>query len=99
MSTLNVWMYVIRPVRGGMVDAPTDEEAALLREHFAYLQRHRDEGLVRLAGPSVVPGDTFGIVVLATEDEGIARQMMENDPAVAGGLMRAELRPFRNAVS
>jgi len=95
---LMAWMYVIRPVRAGVVDDPTEAEARIVGDHFAYLRRLRAEGLVRLAGPSVVAGDTFGIVLLDTEDENVARTTMESDPAVAGGVMRGELRPFRLAV-
>jgi uncharacterized protein YciI len=93
------WMYVIRPVRAGMVADPSDEEAEIVTEHFAYLKRMRAQGLVRLAGPSVLGDDSFGIVLLDTEDEQAARTVMEDDPAVARGVMRGELRPFHLAVS
>jgi uncharacterized protein len=92
-------MYLIRPTRLGMLEEATDEEAAVLREHFVYLERLRDDGLVLLAGPSVAGEGTFGIVVLETEEEATARAAMEADPAVSSGVMNAEFRPLRIAVS
>jgi uncharacterized protein YciI len=96
---VNGWIYVIRPADAGMLTAPTEEQVAAMREHVAYLERLRDDGLVLLAGPSVAAEDVFGIVVLETEDEATARAAMERDPAVSMGVMLAELRPFRIAVS
>ncbi len=51
-----------------------------------------------VAGPSIVDGDTFGLVVLDVADEEEARSAMERDPAVVGGIMTAELRPLRLSV-
>lgn len=82
-----------------MLAGPTEEEASVMREHFAYLQRLRDDGLVLLAGPSIAGEGTFGLVVLETESEETARAAMEGDPAVTEGVMLAELRPFRISVS
>jgi uncharacterized protein YciI len=91
-------MYIIRPAQAGMLTAPSEAQVAAMREHVAYLERLRDDGLVILAGPSVAGEDVFGIVVLETEDEAVARAAMEADPAVASGVMLAELRPLRIAV-
>ncbi len=41
------------------------------------------------------PGDrTFGIAIFEAADEADARAFMEADPAVAAGLMTAEVHPF-----
>jgi uncharacterized protein len=96
---MNAWMYLVRPARVGMLTEPTEEESTVMREHFAYLQRLRDDGLVLLAGPSIAGEDTFGIVVVETEDEAAAAAAMAADPAVASGVMGGELRPFRISVS
>ncbi|PYJ14760.1 MAG: hypothetical protein DME96_15110 [Verrucomicrobia bacterium] len=48
-----------------------------------------------LAGRTEEPGDkTFGIAIFEALDEAAARAFMQADPAVAGGLMTAELHPF-----
>ncbi len=95
---MNGWLYLLRPVRPAMVEAPTGSEGVALGEHFRYLERLRDEGRLIVAGPSVVADDTFGLVVLAIEDETEARSAMEADPAVAAGVMTAQLRPLRLSV-
>ncbi|MBI1880411.1 MAG: hypothetical protein HYR94_19710 [Chloroflexi bacterium] len=38
---------------------------------------------------------TFGITVFEADSEEKAREIMNNDPAVIHGVMRAELYPFR----
>jgi uncharacterized protein YciI len=81
-----------------MEAAPTEAEGVALEEHFHYLERLRDERRLIVAGPSVVADDTFGLVVLAIEDEAEARSAMNADPAVVAGVMNAELRPLRLSV-
>lgn len=41
---------------------------------------------------------TFGIAIFEAEDELAARRIMENDPAVAGGVMSARLYPYKVAL-
>ena len=41
---------------------------------------------------------TFGIAIFEAADEDAARKFMQEDPAVAGGLMTAELHPFAVAL-
>ena len=41
---------------------------------------------------------SFGIAVFEAEDESAARTIMENDPAVRAGLMRAVLYPYKIAL-
>jgi uncharacterized protein YciI len=92
------WLVVLRPVREEMPFEPTEDENRVVSAHFDYLCRLRDEGKLLLAGPSPVVGDTIGISVLDVEDESEARRLIDEDPAIAGGVMRAELRPFRVSV-
>jgi uncharacterized protein YciI len=92
------WIYLLRPVRVGMLDTPTDDELVVLRAHLARLQRLGEAGTVVLAGPSRIGDDSFGLVVLDVEDEREARKLMATDPAIVGGVMTAELRPMRFSV-
>lgn len=93
--------YLIRldAVRPAMVtEGPTDEEARHLSDHFAYLQRLGEDGRVILAGRTT--GDeVFGLVIIAADDERSAQAVVDDDPAVANGLMRATLHPYRVAVT
>jgi uncharacterized protein YciI len=47
-----------------------------------------------LAGPTLGEINT-GVAVIEAPDEATARQIMQEDPAIAGGFAEGELRPFR----
>jgi uncharacterized protein len=84
-----------RPVREEMPFEPTEDEAKIVSEHFAYLQQLHADGRLVLAGPSPAPGDTFGLDVYDVEDRGEVEAILAADPAIASGIMTAEIRPFR----
>ena len=50
-----------------------------------------------LAGRSL-DGEGPAVVIFEADSEEQARSFMEADPFVAGGLMRAQLHPFRAAL-
>jgi uncharacterized protein YciI len=87
------WLYVLRPPRETFVDDMTEEESAIMRDHFAYLQGLLREGKLVLAGPSLDP--VFGLVVFEAGDESEAARVMAGDPSVSSGLQKAELSPYR----
>ncbi len=94
------FIYVFDPVRPELVtdpDAWTEEDTHIAHDHFAYLRKATEEGIVILAGRSI-DGEGPAVVILETVTKTEARQFMENDPFVAGGLMRASLHPFRAAL-
>jgi uncharacterized protein len=77
----------------------TKEDNAALERHFTRFQQTIKSGQLILAGRTKETGDkTFGIAIFQAPDEGAARKFMEEDPAVAGGLMTAELHPFAVAL-
>ena len=100
MPVTRQFIYTIKPTRLEMLTAgPTPEEEEILSRHFAHLQDMAQKGVVVLAGRTQTADDmTFGIVILNADTEEEARQHMESDPAVEGGVMHAELYPFRVAV-
>jgi uncharacterized protein YciI len=72
---------------------------AALERHFTRFQDAAKSGQLILAGRTSEPGDkTFGIAIFEAPDEDTARKFMQQDPAVAGGLMTAELHPFAVAL-
>jgi len=89
------WLVVRRPVREEMPFEPTEDEARIVSDHFTYLQTLHSEGRLVLAGPSPVPGDAFGLDVYDVEDRAEVEAILAADPAIAGGIMTAEIRPFR----
>ena len=88
------WIYFIHPPRDDFADTMTAEEQAVWSVHFERFQRLLAEGTIVLVGPTLGPINT-GICVFQAPDEASARRLMEEDPVIAGGFARGELRPFR----
>lgn len=97
---MNQYLYFLKPTRLGMVtDGPTPEEAETVSRHFAYLKDLTEKGVMILVGRTQNTDEsTFGIAIFEAEDEPAARTIMENDPAVAGGVMSAKLYPYKVAL-
>lgn len=90
------YLYRIHPTRIEMLTDWRPEESAAMSEHFAHLKGLVEQGVVILAGPTLVTDDSnFGIVVFKAEDDDAAREIMNGDPAVRKGVMQAALFPFR----
>lgn len=91
------FIYRIKPTRADMLmTGPTDTEAAIVGQHFEYLKKLTDKGVVLMAGRTLSEDEnTFGIVIFEAESDMVAKNTMLNDPAVAQGVMSAELWPFR----
>lgn len=80
-------------------EGPNDLELSIIEEHFQYLQVLTDDGVVLMAGRTLTQDEsTFGIVVLEVDSESAAKAIMLKDPAVAKGVMKAVLYPFRVAL-
>lgn len=92
------WLVVLRPVRAEMPFEPTEEESQIVSEHYEYLEQLRAEGRLVLAGPSALPGDTFGLGIFDQDDRAEVEAIVAADPAVTGGIMTAEIRPYRISV-
>ena len=100
MPELKHHIYIFEAIRPELItdpDAWTEDDLRIAKEHFAYLKRATEEGTVILAGRST-DGVGPAIVILDIADVEDARRFVENDPFVAGGLMRAHLHPFRAAL-
>ena len=73
----------------------TDADKAAVKGHLATFKAAAQSGQLILAGRTMESGDkTFGIAIFEAADETAARKFMESDPAVAAGVMTAELHPF-----
>ncbi|MEW6242634.1 MAG: YciI family protein, partial [Chloroflexota bacterium] len=82
-----------------VTEGPTPEEAETVSRHFAYLEGLTEQGVMLLVGRTQNADEsTFGIAVFEAEDESAARKIMEADPAVVGGVMRATLYPYKVAL-
>lgn len=94
------FLYRIQPTRLGMLsDGPTEHEATVIGQHFAYLSDLTDRGTVLMAGRTLTTDEsTFGVAVFVAATRAEAEAIMNNDPAVRQGVMRAELFPYRIAL-
>lgn len=91
------WIYFIHAPREHFGATMTEDERAVWDEHFERLQRLLAEGVMILVGPTLGPVNT-GIAIFEAPDEDTARKIMEQDPTIASGIARGELRPFRVAL-
>ena len=91
---MSEWIYFIHPSREDFAATMTDEERAVWGIHFERFERLLAEGTIILVGPTLGQTNT-GIAVFEAPDEAAARRIMDEDPVLAGGFARGELRPFR----
>jgi len=90
---LQHYIYKIVMTRPEMMQQATPEEDRIMADHFAYLKSHTESGKVQVAGPCT--DGAFGIAIFTAASDEEAATFMDNDPAVQGGVMRAEVHPFR----
>jgi uncharacterized protein YciI len=88
------WIYFLHAPRDNFAETMTDEEQAVWGVHFERFQRMLAEGSLILVGPTLGRINT-GIAIFEASDEAAARRIMDEDPVIAGGFARGELRPFR----
>jgi uncharacterized protein YciI len=88
------WIYFIHPPRENFADTMTEEEIEVWGVHFERFKRLLADGVIVLVGPTLGPKNT-GIAIFEAPDEESARQLMNEDPVIAGGYAEGELRPFR----
>lgn len=88
------WIYFIHPPRDNFAATMTADEKRVWADHCDRLKRLLADGVVVLAGPTLGLVNT-GIVIFEAPDEAMARRIMDEDPVIARGYARGELRPFR----
>src|ERR1700686_1416382 len=91
---MSEWIYFIHPPRENFAATMTDQESEVWRIHFVRLKRLLRDGVLVMAGPTLGTVNT-GLVIIDAADEAAARQLMNEDPVIAGGYARGELRPLR----
>lgn len=91
---MSEWIYFIHPPREDFAATMTPEEEAAWGIHFERFQDLLGEGVIILVGPTLGRVNT-GVCIFEAPDEAAARRIMLEDPVIAGGFARGELRPFR----
>lgn len=94
------YLYKIQVVRPEMlIVGPTEEEQRIVGEHFQYLQRLMEKGILILAGRTQTTDySSFGIGLFMAESDEAMREIAQNDPVVKNRVMRAEWYPYRIAL-
>ena len=88
------WIYFIHPPRDDFAATMTEVEEEVWQRHWIRIQRLFAEGRIVLVGPTLGRLNT-GICIFEAPDEQAAREFMEQDPTIAEGFARGELRPMR----
>ena len=94
------YIYRIQPVRPEMLsEGATVAETRFTSEHFEYLRRLMQDGILILAGRTLnTDYSAFGIAIVQARDDAHMRQITADDPGVANKLFRAEWYPYRIAL-
>ncbi len=93
------FIYVLSATRLEMLTVgPTPEEQAVVSEHAEHLLRLAEEGTVVHFGRTANNDErTLGIVIFDAADVGSAERILQSDPVIRAGVMRADLFPYRQA--
>jgi uncharacterized protein YciI len=91
------YIYFVHPSRSSFPGDGTPEEFAVISEHFEYLKAMLALGELILVGRTMdVP--PVGIAIFEAADDEAARLVLDRDPAVANGIFRGEVRPYKVAL-
>lgn len=95
------YVYVLKLIeRLGVVNAWTTQGNAIVDAHFAYLKTLLAQGRLILAGKTAGNDETtFGLVIFEAVDDEEAKRIMENDPSVKRGIMRATCSSYHVALA
>jgi uncharacterized protein YciI len=85
------FLVVYRPGPSWVAGKPLAEQP--LKEHGRYMIELYGKGVLKMAGPFL--DDSGGAMVFEAASETDAKALVAADPAVAGGIMVADLRPWR----
>lgn len=97
---MNQYLYHIQPTRMEMLtEGPTAHEGELVGQHFEYLKGLMAQGRLILAGRTqTTDPDGLGIIIFKADSDDDAQAIVDGDPAVANGVFRAKLFPYRVAL-
>lgn len=89
------WLYLVTEFRRpDLLTTMTDAEKEVFSRHLEYMTDLSAKGALVVAGPCTDLSGR-GIVVFQAVNEPAARAIMEADPALKEGLIKAELHPMR----
>jgi uncharacterized protein YciI len=96
---VNYFAYRLIPPRPTFAADLSDTEAATMGEHVAYWQQHLEAGRVLIFGPVADPAGSWGLAVVAADDEDEVRTLGKSDPAVTSGMCTFEILAMPGALA
>ena len=75
------FMLKLLPRRPNFAQTMTDDERKIVQQHIAYWKGYMSKGVMLVFGPVFDPKGTYGIGIVAVDDEAEIPRLMENDPA------------------
>ncbi|MFI5138911.1 MAG: YciI family protein [Sphingobacteriales bacterium] len=84
------------PCRPTFAQDMTDEERSIMQQHVVYWRGLMDKGMVIVFGPVMDPKGTYGLGIIAVDDEAEVRTFIANDPA--SKINTYEFHPMRAVV-
>jgi uncharacterized protein YciI len=87
------YAYRVIPKRPDFIRTMSEADRAIIGRHWNYLQEQFAAGKINVVGRC--EHGEYGLTIVEVPSPEEARQIMQGDPAVAEGLMDAEMHEFR----
>ncbi|CRK81978.1 YciI family protein [Neobacillus massiliamazoniensis] len=81
------------PKKENWLQNMTEEEKAVMAQHFAYVNQLFSEGKIFFSGACT--DGAMGIIIYQAESYESAFEMFQNDPLVKSGITNTDLHPFK----
>jgi len=96
MIKTNHYYAIIKPYRQDFITNPRENEDKIMQDHFFYLKSLMKQEKLFFAGPTLIPEDPFGVIILEAETAEEAKNLLKKDPSIKAGIQRIDdLRPIR----
>jgi uncharacterized protein len=93
------FLYRLIPPRPTFPGDMTEEEGAVMQQHFGYWEGVISAGQAVAYGPVMDPEGSYGIAVIEVHDDATATGIAESDPAIASNAgFSFELHPMPDAI-
>jgi uncharacterized protein YciI len=100
MTKTNHYYAIIKPYRQDFITNPKENEDKIMQDHFYYLKSLMKQNKLFFAGPTLIPEDPFGVIILEAETTEEAKNLLENDPSIKAGIQKIDdLRPIRLSIT
>ena len=90
-NQVNHFVYKLIPPRPTFPADMSEQEAAIMAEHFAYWEPFEQRGQVIVLGPVLDPAGTWGLGIIEGDTDEAVRAMALEDPAVKSGMATFEV--------